>query len=142
MRKKRVMYSVVVALLLLATGLTLRWYLSSERRRRTWAHDAVSGIDRLARDRSWVAEQTNGVKRQMSEMPRQQGAWVGHQVAIMGDGEWIAFKNECVHRHALLGDIFIGKASNGRWYYSSFHFCCEMIVPQMDEQPADLPTFI
>ena len=71
-----------------------------------------------------------------------QGGWVGDHIALMHDGQFLIFKNECVHRHQLLGDLFIAKASDGHWYHSNFHFCCEMLVPRMDAQPPDLQTFI
>src|SRR5437016_4620456 len=122
MRKKRGVQLAVVLLLLLATGLSLRWLLSSQRLRKNWKNQAVIEVARLAADRSWVSEQTATIQKEVSAGPR--GTWVGDSIVIMRDGEWVVFQNECVHRHQLLGDIFVGKASNGRWYYSSFHFCC------------------
>jgi hypothetical protein len=141
MRKKRKIQLAVVLLLLVGVVLGLRWLLSSQRLRRNWKNEAVAEVARLSADGAWISEQTAAVKKQTAEMPHQ-NAWVGSQIVVMGNGEWVVFKNECVHHHQLLGDIFIGKASNGRWYYSSFHFCCDMIVPRMEGQPADLRTFI
>lgn len=141
MRGKKV---ILLAIVLLLAGLffSLHWFLSSQRLRRNWKNEAVVEIARLASDRSWITQQTAAIRTSMSETPHMDGAWVGDRIVVMGNGEWVVFKNACVHQHQLLGDIFIGKASDGRWYYSSFHFCCDMVVPRMEVQPADLKTFI
>lgn len=141
MRRKRTILLAVV-LLLLGVFFGLRWFLSSQRLRRNWKNQAVVDIARLAADGSWVGEQTAVVEREVAKTPHTNDAWVGNQIVVMGNGEWLVFKNECSHQHQFLGDIFIGKAFNGRWYYSSFHFCCDMIVPRMEPQPPDLKTFI
>ena len=87
-----------------------------------------------------MASQAAAIQKQ-AEI-HQEGNWVGDQMLVMGNGEWIVFRNECVHRHQFLGDIFIGKASNGKWYYSSFHFCCETVVLRMEGQPGNLAAFV
>jgi hypothetical protein len=142
MRKRRTIHVAVVLLLLLGVLVTLRWSLSSRRLRRNWKDQIVVEVARLATDREWIGRQTAAIEKQLSESPHENGTWVGQQIVVMKDGQWVVFKSECVHRHQLLGDIFIGEASNGRWYYSSFHFCCEMVVPRMNDQPADLDAFI
>jgi hypothetical protein len=140
MRKNTKACVVLVLLLLVGVVLGLRWLLSSQRLRRNWKDQAVIEVSRIATNRSWVNERTAAIQKQA--LAGSQGTWLGDSIVVMRDGEWIIFRNECGHRHQLLGDIFIGKASNGRWYYSSFHFCCEMVVPKMDEQPTDLSSFI
>jgi hypothetical protein len=140
--KKRTFRLAAILLLLLGVFIGLRWLLSSQRLRRNWKNQAVIEVARLAADGSWISAQTALVQKQVANGPHEDGTWIGSQIVVMGNGEWVVFKNECVHHHQLLGDIFIGKASDGRWYYSSFHFCCDMVVPRMEAQPADLQTFI
>jgi hypothetical protein len=36
-------------------------------------------------------------------------------------------------------DIFIAKGSDGKWYYTDFHFCVRMMV--LNDQPASLAEF-
>ncbi|HEY8748399.1 MAG TPA: hypothetical protein VIM11_10515 [Tepidisphaeraceae bacterium] len=142
MRKRgRIIFAVLLPILL-GTALCLHWLLSSDRLRKNWTAQTIPQIAALSDDRSWLAKQTSAVATQLNAKPAEQGTWLTDQFTVMRDGQYIIFKNECVHRHQLLGDIFIAKASNGRWYYSSFHFCCEMVVPRMERQPADLETFI
>lgn len=139
MRKKKSFWLAIVLLLIVGIALGLRWGMNSQRLRRNWKNQTVVELARLSSDRDWVNTQVAVVQKQISTGT--QGAWVGEHVVVMRDGQWVVFRNECNHWHQLLGDIFIGKASNGRWYYSSYHFCCQMIVPKMDDQPADLSTF-
>lgn len=39
-------------------------------------------------------------------------------------------------------DIFIGHGSDGKWYYSTFHFCVEKCVLQMEPQPDSLAQLV
>ena len=142
MPKSRRFKFVVAFLTLVIAAATLRGFLSADRLRRNWKQRAIPEITRLASDAPWVSARTIDVANQTARLPRQPGTWVGPNIAIMQNGQSIVFRNDCSHQHPLLGDIFIGKASNRRWYYSNYHFCQDMVSLQMDTQPADLQEFI
>jgi hypothetical protein len=72
--------------------------------------------------------------------------WVGTNLLVMANGEWLAFRNRCVKEPGNLHDIFLAHGSDGKWYYSTFHFCTGMIVlrggyPDGDSHES-LPVFI
>ena len=141
-KRKATRLLLILILLLVAASLSLRWALSSERLRRNWVRGTVPQIAQQAADQMWIDRTSAALMQKMALPSHENGDWVGEQMAIMRNGERIIYRNECVHRHQILGDIFVGKASNGRPYYSSYHFCCEMVVPKMEDQPADLASFV
>jgi|AOAMet2_C27A4_35_1029305.scaffolds.fasta_scaffold02648_2 hypothetical protein len=68
--------------------------------------------------------------------------WFSPQGLLMEDGSWIAYRQRCHKEDPRIEDIFIGRASNGKWYYSTYHFCIGACVVLMDEQPESLAAFI
>ncbi|HMJ64280.1 MAG TPA: hypothetical protein VK615_02925 [Candidatus Binatia bacterium] len=40
-----------------------------------------------------------------------------------------------------IDDIFIARGSDGKWYYSTYHFCINMIALRIDPQQENLTQF-
>jgi len=54
--------------------------------------------------------------------------WVGTNILLMTNGEWFVYENNCVKEPSHIHDLFLARGSDGKWYYSTFHFCIEMIT--------------
>ncbi len=141
---KRVIF-VAIPVLALAAAAVVFWPRSATTPRSQWKDAAVVEIAKLSEDRTRIELR----KRDVSTMTSGQlwnGGWVADQIAIMRDGQWIAFKNHCrkESRHAGgpdIEDIFLGRGSDGKWYYSTYHFCVGMASLMSDGQPASLDEF-
>jgi hypothetical protein len=60
----------------------------------------------------------------------------------MRDGEWMAYRNIGAKEQGRIPDLFIGRGCDGRWYYSTYHFCTGMAVLKAAmEQPKTLAKF-
>ena len=59
-------------------------------------------------------------------------------IILTRKGEWLAFANRCQKQDGRIPDIFLARGSDGRWYYSTYHFCIDMINLRSEEQPEDL----
>jgi hypothetical protein len=59
----------------------------------------------------------------------------------MTNGEWMAYRNVCAKEEDRIADLVIGRGSDGKWYYSTFHFCIGMLNLRTMEQPESLPRF-
>ncbi|MBI4026413.1 MAG: hypothetical protein HY360_15620 [Verrucomicrobia bacterium] len=125
---------------------TLRFPKQQERARKTWKEAALPEIRRLASDPNWVSaeiEMLNGMRPGMGILAEH---WLTENMILMLDGEWLVYKSHCnkVPPHDVR-DIFLAKGSNGKWYYSTCHFCvgmCVLLMEQQDVPPLDLETFI
>ena len=67
--------------------------------------------------------------------------WLSNDLILCADGSWLAYRAECYKRDPKVRDIFIAKASDGKWYYSDYHFCIDMVVLDPDGQPESLERF-
>ncbi|HTY87349.1 MAG TPA: hypothetical protein VMB80_07785 [Candidatus Acidoferrum sp.] len=146
MNRKTKAYFVagVVLLGILAVAFaSLAWY--PKHARRAWKEAALPEIRQLADDSNWVSREIHSLGATNSG----QGhiiaeRWLSDHMILMQDGEWLVYKSHCgkeaPHR---VSDIFLAKGSNGKWYYSTCHFCVGMCVLVMlqDTPPIDLATF-
>jgi hypothetical protein len=73
--------------------------------------------------------------------PSEPGDWMNEKVIFCEDGAWLAYRSHTHKENTGIYDIFIAKASDGRWYYSTFHFCVDACVLATDSQPASLAQF-
>ncbi len=58
----------------------------------------------------------------------------------MQNGGWIActyLRKESIR----IRDLFVGHGSDGRWHYSTFHFCLGKVILRTESQSESLDTF-
>ena len=146
----RILY-VAAALLVCAVlalpllGWFYRW--QTHRARKEWKERALPEIARLADDREWVAREAYRLSK--AGAGRQEGViaegWLTDRMILMRTGEWLVYKSHCNKRPPRnIRDIFLAKGSDGKWYYSTCHFCVGMsaLLMMQEVQPSDLPTFV
>ena len=73
-----------------------------------------------------------------------EAGWLTDKLILMKSGEWLVYKSHCSKEEPhIVRDIFLAKGSDGKWYYSTFHFCVGMCVLRMEEtQPPNLSAFV
>lgn len=128
----------VVAVLLVWWGREDPW---RSKARRQWKDQAVARIEQLLGDKAWLAAETARLNSAATSRPFE-GAWVGDELLVMQNGDWIVCQNICSKQNRRIKDLFIGRASDGKWYYSTFHFCVGKCVLQMERRPEDLAHFV
>lgn len=116
--------------------------------RREWKAAALPEIARLVVDRDWLTNETTRLSAPGAGTKEGVIApgWLSDHLILMGDGEWLIYKARCnkVRPHEV-EDIFLAKGSDGKWYYSTCHFCVGMVcllMFQQDEKPNDLAFFV
>ncbi|BCX46781.1 hypothetical protein HAHE_06890 [Haloferula helveola] len=68
--------------------------------------------------------------------------WWDDEFIQFYDGSWIAYRAQCHKVDPKVYDLFIGRASDGNWYYSTYHFCVGMLALQGHDQMDTLEDFI
>ncbi len=106
-----------------------------ERFRRDWKNKTVVEVTKLASDTNWVA-------RQIVEARSSEDGWFTDHIIVMTNGEWIVYGAECQKANPLIRDIFVGRGSDGQWYYTTFHFCVRMLDLKMEPPSGDLGAFV
>lgn len=113
--------------------------------RQDWKDHAIMEIARRTSDPAWIASEIATLKANASKEPTDSERWLSPTLIQMTNGEWIAYSNICSKQDSRIHDIFIGRASDGKWYYSTFHFCIGLLVlkmqGEMEGQPASISKF-
>lgn len=115
--------------------------------RQQWKEQAIPTITRLCEDSRWIDDEIKFIKNGSSEQSERLLAepWLSDRLMLMESREWLIYKSHC-HKEAPhnVSDICIAKGSDGKWYYTTCHFCVRMIVltSMQDDPPKDLVYFI
>jgi hypothetical protein len=128
----------LVTILGLIAWLVLR---DDEPARREWAEAAIHQIKQQTADTERLTAEVERLRQATSTTRPAYAAWVGDQVLIMANGDWIACRSICIKEKQRIPDLFIGLGSDGRWYYSTFHFCIGKVNLLGQRQPKDLAAF-
>jgi hypothetical protein len=114
--------------------------------RRAWKEGAIPEIARDADDPLWVSNQVALLR---SSPPGDRhiiaGPWLSDRMILMKTGEWLVYRSHCSKASPhQVSDIFLAKNSEGKWYYSTLHFCVGMIALVMiqETQPNTLSEFV
>lgn len=107
--------------------------------RRAWKDAALGKIQQRVSDKAWQARAIGALP---TTRPSVIGGWVGDEILTMRNGDWIVCQNICRKEDGRIPDLFLGYGSDGRWYYSTFHFCRGKVVLRNEGQPDDLPQFV
>ena len=138
----RILVAGLCGILLLSCLACGVWWFAryrSERPRTQWK---VEALERLAR----LSITNDDVRRELDElrMPKTKDTdlgWAHEHVLLMTNGESIIYD----YRHGaniyFPPHLFLGHCSDGRWLYSSYHFCNSMNMVRWDDPPGSIAEF-
>ena len=109
--------------------------------RKEWKEKEIAGIARRVGDSRWLSAETNRLAANAAKDSSDPDAWLSERLVRMNNGEWIAYASECTKKDPRIRDIFIGRGSDGKWYYSTYHFCIGMLDLRLNDQPDSLAKF-
>ncbi len=148
MKKRRVAIIVGIVAALAAAAFLAPRALEKHRRaerqryRREWKDRAVAEIRRLANDPDWVAAEMAALKSQPPKSLYGGEGWLSERLVLLENGDWMVYAAKARKEDQRIDDIFICKASDGKWYYSTYHFCKMMTVLTWRGQRPDLASVI
>ena len=70
------------------------------------------------------------------------GSWAGDHVILMTNGEFLTYAFWHGQNAGYVDHLFLARASNGRWYYSTFHFCNLLAGIRADNPPSSIDDFV
>jgi hypothetical protein len=109
--------------------------------RKQWKDKAIAEISQQTKDAAPILKKIGFMKTKPS-VESEWDRWISDDLIVMTNGEWMAYRNICAKQEGRIPDLFLGRGSDGHWYYSTFHFCIGMIVlKDMLDQPESLAKF-
>jgi hypothetical protein len=106
--------------------------------RKQWKEKAIAEIAEQTKDTAPILRKIGSMKTKPSVESEWDG-WISQDLIVMKNGEWMAYRNVCAKEEGRIPDLFLGRGSDGHWYYSTYHFCIGMLVlKDMMDQPESL----
>lgn len=140
-RLLRVLVWVVAAVLFMGGTATIGWLLNvrnQSRRRAAWSRAAIQQVTGL----SITNEPLRGELEELRAGSGGRISWTSRHLLLMTNGEYLAFASFHGHNAGPPPHLLIAHGSDGRWYYSSYHFCNEMAAVLGDGPPGSIAEFV
>ena len=141
-RRTRVLVIVAVVLLLVGVALAgTRWWVKQGlvRERVKWKRSTIEQLAGLSFTNEMIRLEITKLKSdQTSELDWD---WIEDHVLWMTNGEQIIYAFWHGLNNGLVEHLFLGHCSDGRWLYSSYHFCNNMAGIRGDEPPESINEF-
>lgn len=116
--------SAVVLAIVLSVVLPVWWRSACRVAGDQFRKDAVGQIGKWSED-GWTYSNVVFLAQQRERTYGHE--WLSDHLISMDSGEWIVYFAECSKANPRIADIFVGKSSDGKWYYSTYHFCVGMM---------------
>lgn len=130
---------VIVALILLASS---AWWIArrlSESERTAWKDTALPRLASLSLTNQEIRTELEEMSRRVR---MEEGSiWAGERVLRMSNGEFIVYEYRHGRNDFFPPHLFLGRCSDGRWLYSSYHFCNSMNMVTFDPMPNSIADF-
>lgn len=109
--------------------------------RKAWKDESLARLVERTANVQWLTDELSRFNSENfnADDPEK---WLSDQLILMRNGDWLAYASICQKENARIADMFLARGSDGRWYYSTYHFCKGMLEPRMNDQPSDLRSFI
>jgi hypothetical protein len=85
-----------------------------------------------------------GQELEMLKASREAGEdqeWIGYHAILMTNGEYIVYEYRHGRNEYFPPHLFLGRCSDGRWLYSSYHFCNGMNMVRLEDPPGSIAEF-
>lgn len=131
-----------VVLTLALLGWFNRWQL--HRARKEWKERAISEIRGYADDPAWVSREVSRLRTRDPADAKGVIAegWLSDRMILMKSGEWLVYNSHCHEAPPHnVREICLAKGSDGKWYYTTCHFCVGMVALMMMQEEAAQPNF-
>jgi hypothetical protein len=131
------MGAVVFASLFVWTWISTR---SFERRRTAWKDVALSRLQQISIPNPELDQKVKYLKT--ASKPGEPQQWVDVDCTVMINGEYLVHAFHHGFNVGWVDHLFLARGSNGRWYYSTYHFCNDMVGVLGDDQPQSIHEFV
>jgi hypothetical protein len=138
-RKLIIGISIPVVLVCLVFG---GWSFTRHKHLRARADWKTTTLERLAGlsfTNADISGELETLKASRGAGDRQQ--WTGERVLVMTNDEFLVYASRHGFNNGFVDHLFLAHGSDGRWYYSTYHFCNSMVMLLSDDPPGSIREF-
>jgi hypothetical protein len=138
-RKLIIGISIPVVLVCLVVGLWSLTRYKHQRARAAWKTATLERLGGLSFTNGDIMGELETLKASRGAGDRQQ--WTGERVLVMRNDEFLVFASRHGFNSGFVDHLFLAHGSDGRWYYSTYHFCNGMVGVISDDPPSSIAEF-
>ena len=138
-RKLVLWICIPVVLIGMAYGSWSAARIKEQRARAAWKGMALQRLSGVSLPGDAIIQELQMLKS--SRVAGGQQDWAGEQVIVMTNDEYLVYASRHGHDNGSLDHLFLAHGSDGRWYYSTYHFCNNMAGVIGDDPPGTIADF-
>jgi hypothetical protein len=86
------------------------------------------------------------ISRELETLKAGRGAgeyqeWAGEHALLMTNDAYLVYAFRHGFNNGFVDHLFLAHGSDGRWYYSTYHFCNNMVGARFDDPPGSIAEF-
>jgi hypothetical protein len=97
--------------------------------RKEWKEQALARVNAFSRNTQLISNEVAILHDEAKAEPGD--GWIGTNLVLMTNGEYLVYAHIDAKQDRRIHDLFLARGSDGKWYYSTFHFCIGMITLRM-----------
>jgi hypothetical protein len=109
-----------------------------ERARADWKTATIPRLAALSLTNKEISVEMETLKAMGGARDRE---WVTDHVLLMTNGECLFYAFHHGFNSGFVDDLFLAHSSDGRWLYSTYHFCNQMVGARFDDPPGSIAEF-
>ncbi|MEO5712322.1 MAG: hypothetical protein ABIT37_02450 [Luteolibacter sp.] len=118
------------------------WSVTRYKNQRSRADWMATNLPRLAA----LSPTNEDIKRELETLKASRGPgdsqeWTGDHVLLMTNDEYLVYAFRHGFNNGFVDHLFLAHGSDGRWYYSTYHFCNHMVGVISDNPPGSIAEF-
>jgi len=134
-----ILLSVLLAIAALYFGLRTTCQIRGQRGRAKWA---ATALPRLA----GLSSTSEVVRTELAQLraptPNLDFGWTHDDVILMTNGEYLIYAWWHGNNNGWVDHLFLAHGSDGKWYFSTYHFCNHMAMISGGDAPGSIAEFI
>ena len=131
--------TILFVIVLAVMGVRSAVRRSHERARAKWKTGTLQRLAGLSITNEEIRRELNEIKaRTSAKVPL---GWTHEHVLLMTNEEYLIYAMRHGRNDGSLDHLFLAHASDGRWLYSTFHFCNGMVAIMSDPPPGSTAEF-
>jgi hypothetical protein len=108
-----------------------------EHARKVWKDDALIQIAKTSMTNEEVLTEIDQIKH---PTPSLNFGWTHDHVLLMTNDQFLVYAFRHGFNNGFVDHLFLARGSDGRWYYSTYHFCNQMAGADADP-PGSIAEF-
>ena len=109
-----------------------------EHARKVWKDDALMQIAKTSMTNEEVLTEIDQIKH---PTPSLDFGWTHNHVLLMTNDQFLVYAFRHGFNNGFVDHLFLAHGSDGRWYYSTYHFCSMMAGVRGDDPPGSISEF-